>query len=272
MAYTKEHEQEMIKSGFHPPGHPKTQAPTNLYDIQARLNRRRPSLDNSDDDYPAFRENSSAAKSKRSLVTLVVSNILGNLDIPHEQGIWFGNLEKFTYSSHMPTPDFYDGSHPSEIECGLLQELKTLIIPSANPSAAVLPTFLMSIAAPSTTPIELNRAASCYGAVAARGLHHLRCRIPQQTVNNKQAYVLTATFRAGILSLYTTHVVVATESAAQIETYTTLCGSWNLLNDTNGFRKGITALRNAREWARDQRERFNLLSKSMTMRSFVIIP
>ena len=168
MAYTGSWEQKPIKNRIYPNGHPKTQALTNLSEIQAMLNRPRPSLDNSDDDYPEFQKKSEEAKSKSSAMTLVISTLLGNLDIPHEQGILFSNLAYLTDDfQSLPKPDFYDGSHLSTIECGLLKEVKKFIMPSKNPSAAILPTFLVAVAAPSVTVIKLGWAAWHYGVLAA---------------------------------------------------------------------------------------------------------
>ena len=208
-------------------------------------------------------------------MTLVTSTLLGNLDIPHEQGISFGNLNYLTDGSiPMPTTDFYDGSPPSAIECGLREEVGKFIIPSNNPSAAILPTFLMAVAAPSTSMTYLGRAAWIYGALAARGVHHLRSNLPLQTMNNKKAYVLTADYSVKTckLRLFTTHVVTTHRPPSYTETYTVSCGDWSLVKDAEKFRDGISALRNAREWARDQRESLILISKGMIMRSFVTIP
>ena len=115
-----------------------------------------------------FKKKSEEAKPKSSAMTLIISTLLGNLDITHEQGILFSNLAYLTDGfQSLLKPDFYDGSHPSTIECGLLEEVKKLIMLSKNPSAAILPTFLMAVAASSVTVIKLGRAAWHYGVLAA---------------------------------------------------------------------------------------------------------
>ena len=274
MAYTGPWEQHLNDFGIHYGGHLPSHSPTNLSDIQARLKRRRPSLDNSDDDYPEFLEKNYEANSKSSAMSLMISTFLGNLDIPHEQGILFSNLTGLTDGSiPMPKPVFYDGSHPSSIEYGLREDLAKFIMPSNNPSAAILPTFLMSVSGSEVATIYHRRAAWYYGVFAARGIHRLRCRIPLQKLNNKRAYVLTAFYDPGslCLSLYATHVVITNDTAAQIKYHTAVCMKI-FIQDGEEFRAAIRALRNAREWARDQREELIHLSKGMTMRSFVIIP
>lgn len=208
-------------------------------------------------------------------MALVISTFLGNLDIPHGQGFVFGNLTGLTDGSlPMPKPELYDGSYPPTIECGLREDLAKLIVPSNNPSAAILPTFLMTVSASNTNTDYLSRAVWFYGVFAARGIHHLRCRIPLQTLNNKKAYALTADYGPSIsfLTLYTTHVVITNDPPAPIQYHTAECGCWILEDDAETFRSVISALRNAREWAQEQREELIGLSKGMTMRSFVIIP
>ena len=273
MAYTAPWEQHLIDFGIYFDGYNRTQAPTNLSDIQARLKRRRPLLGNFDDDYQEFLEKNEEVNSKKSAMALVISTLLGNLEIPHEQGILFSNLTSLTDGSiPMPKPDFYDGLHPSAIECGLREDLAKFIMPSNNPSAAILPTFLMTVPA-SAMPMDYHmRAAWYYGVFAARGIHRLRCRIPLQELNNKRAYVLTATYDPECmkLSLYTTHVVMTNNKAAPIEYHTAACASISMDDDVEEFRVAVSALRNAREWARDQREELIRLSKGMTMGFFVI--
>ena len=148
MAYTGPWEQHLIDLGIHFDGYDRTQAPPKFSDIHAMLKRRRPSLDNSDDDYQEFLEKIEEVNAKKSAMTLVISTLLGNLDIPYEQNILFSNLTSLTDGSiYVPKLEFYDGSHPSMIEFGLREDLAKFIMPSNDPSAAILPTFLMTVPA-----------------------------------------------------------------------------------------------------------------------------
>lgn len=278
MAYDGAWEQHLIDFHFYPPHNHLTQTPANLDNIKARLSRRRPSLDQprfSDDDYSEFKKNNADVKSKIAAQTLVFSTLVGKLDIPHEQGMTFSNLEPLTDDTiPMPRPEFYDGLHPSRIECGLREELAGLIMPSKNPSAAILPTFLMTVAGKEVAHTKLMRAAWYYGVLAARGVYQLRCRIPLQTLNDKRAYVITADYNPGslLLNLYVTHMVLTSNPAAPVQYHTNTCGSWLLGNDAEAFRTAVSALRNAREWAREQREDLIRVTNGMAMRFFVMIP
>lgn len=174
----------------------------------------------------------------------------------------------------MPRSEFYDGSHPSAIECGLREEMAGLIVPSNNTSAAILPTFLMTVAAPTTSSLCLKRAAWYYGVFAARAIHQLRSHIPSQVLNDKRAYVITAGYEpdSGALNLYVTHTVVTNNPTVPVQYHTVTCCSWYLETNAETFRTAIRALRNAREWARDQREDLTRLTNGMAMVICVMIP
>lgn len=152
----------MIDRFVYPPEYHLTQEPANLEDIRARLGRRRPSLDQSrfsNDDYSEFLKNRRKAVSKSSALTLVFSTFVGNLDILYGQDISFRRLERLTDGTiSKPRPEFYDGVHPSKIGRWLREDLASLITPSNNPSAPILPTFLMTAAAPTSTMTCLERA------------------------------------------------------------------------------------------------------------------
>lgn len=109
----------MIDHFIYPPRYHLTQKPANLGDIKARLNRRRPSLDqsrSSDDDYSEFLKTNREAESKSSAQALVFSTLIGKLDIPHTQDISFHNLLALTDGTiPMPKPEVDDGAYPSNI-------------------------------------------------------------------------------------------------------------------------------------------------------------
>lgn len=245
---------------MYPPYYDLTQYPANLGEIKVKLGRRRPSLDQSqfsDDDYSEFLRNKREAKSKSSALALVFSTLIGRLDIPHGQNISFRNLRHLTEEKFpLPRPDFYDGTQPSTLVCQVPQGLAKFLMPSTNPSAPVLPTFLMIVGAPTTTTQVLKQKAWYGSDFAARAMHQVRSHIPLQPLNDKKAYVISASFepREALLTLYITHTVLSNNFALPFEYHTVVCSSWNLGNDAETFRTAVSALRNAREWARDQRD------------------
>lgn len=141
---------------------------------------------------------------------------MGEVNIPHVQNISFMNLAHLTDGTiHKPRPEFYDGVHPSKIELELREDLANLKEPSSNPSVPILPTFLMTVAAPTTNLLYLRRAAWYYGVFAARAMYQLRARIPAQVLNDRKAYVITAGYdpESSILALYVTHIVLTDNPA-----------------------------------------------------------
>lgn len=269
MAYTAALEQQLIDHFIYPPCYHLTQNPANLGDIQTRLNRRRPSLDQScfsDDDYSEILKKDGEDKSKSSSQSLVFSTFIGKLDIPHVQGISLKNLAHLTDGSiHKPRLEFYDGVHPSKLGWELREDFAKFIEPSNNPSVPILPTFLMTVAAPPTGLKYLTRAAWYYGVFAARAIYQLRAHIPSQVLNDKRAYVVTAGYDpdSTLLRLYTTHMVLTDNPATPFQYHTVVCGSWCLESGAETFRTAISALRNAREWARDQRDDLIRLANGM---------
>lgn len=198
-------------------------------------------------------------------MALVISTFLGNLNISHEQGIIFKTLADLTNSTiFIARAKFWDGSRPSTIESGLRGDVAKLIMPSN-----------MTVAALTPASESLRLVVWYYGAFFAPRILYRWCRIPFQTLNEKQTNVITANYdpKKGFFRLYaTTHTEVTINPAARIQYHTLITFSWFFLeNNAKTYRTAISALRNAREWARDQREELIRLLNDMTMRSFVIV-
>lgn len=74
-----------------------------------------------------------------------------------------------------------------------------------------------------------------------------------------------------LLQLYVTHTVLTDYSAVPSQYHTVYAVVW-CLDDAETFRTAISALRNARRWARDQRDDLIRLSNGIAMRSCAMIP
>lgn len=268
-------EQHLIDHFIYPPYYDQTQYPANLGNIKVKLSRRWPSLDQSrfsDDDYSEFLKTRKEAMSKSSALALVFSTFIGKLDIPHGQGIPFRNLRRLTEENFpLPRPDFYDGTQLSTHECEVPQGLAKFLMPSTNLFAPIIPPFLMIEGAATTTSPILQRKAWYNSIFAASAMHQVRSHILLQPLNGKKAYVITASYepREALLTLYVTHTVLSNNPAPPFEYHTVVCSSWNLENEAETFRTAISALKNTREWAWDQRDDMVRLLNGMVMVSRV---
>ncbi|KDB21584.1 hypothetical protein H109_06487 [Trichophyton interdigitale MR816] len=77
-----------------------------------------------------------------------------------------------------------------------------------------------------------------------------------EPIFDNNAYTITSTYQAGQLKLYTTHPAAPQESDGRPEYIMTSLRSFAMTDSLDTFRKGATAYRNARDWAKEQRDEF----------------
>jgi len=99
---------------------------------------------------------------------------------------------------------------------------------------------------------------ACYdGVVGARGIDEVRTfRVDKsKTVYDENAYTITSTYHSatGTLQVYTVHPTQPADPERSPEYYMTQLRSFALTDTPDVFRKGASALRNARDWAEEQR-------------------
>jgi hypothetical protein len=86
-------------------------------------------------------------------------------------------------------------------------------------------------------------------------MHQLQSYKQDEPVYDGNAYTLTSTYHAGNLNMYATHV---TSSGGTPEYHMSQVDGWNTLGNPDTCRQGFTALRNARDWTKEQRDAFIL--------------
>lgn len=79
--------------------------------------------------------------------------------------------------------------------------LEKFIILSTNPFIPVLPTFLMIVGVTTRTPRILKRKTWSYNVFAAHAIYLLRSYIPSQLLNDKRAYVITASYEPPVICI-----------------------------------------------------------------------
>lgn len=232
-------------------------------------------------DYRSFK-----AVDKDKILTSVIPIIIGKpTTIPHGERIAFKNLQDLTDGSLAKAkPDFYDGSDPSEIDQRIREKIGTYVLPVkidddgndeiiAGSSAEATPQrtpclpnlFIEVIGAKGDIAVGC-RLAFYHGLLGARGIHELRSLIEPGNVLDNRAYTITSVYhnhrQGSSLRLYTVHPICLREPSGnplhkteRIGYRICLLGRWELLDGREYLIAGSRALRNARDFAADQRER-----------------
>lgn len=232
--------------------------PRNLEEILQRLARRRPSLDPSNftkSDFQAFKQANDEVVSEKKLDRTIFPTIHGNLNIPNEENIRFTRLDSLTDNTTVNAqPDFYDGVLSEAIDKRVREDLEIFIMPSTHQHAPAVPNFFTETKAPQGD-IPVAKRQACYdGALGARAMHKLQS-YKQEPVYDNKAYTFASTYQAGGLMIYAFHITPS--SSGDFDEYNmTTVGGWMLVGDANTCRQGITYFRNARELAKEWRDKF----------------
>jgi len=91
---------------------------------------------------------------------------------------------------------------------------------------------------------------------AALGMHELRSLMDPETAYDNNAYTVTSTYHggSGTLTVYTTHPTPSKNPKSPTEYRMTQLNSFAVTGNLDTFRQGASALRNARDWAKEKRE------------------
>lgn len=212
-----------------------------------------------------FIRKSHAATTEPKWVHDAFPYIMGTAEIAHEQGVLFNNFAPIGKRLlAQAKPDYYEGSSPSEIKQGIRDNLSEFIIPSTTKQRPMLPNLFFEAKGPTGIPTVAKLQACHDGALGARAIHQLRSygKDPEAMYDGN-AYTVTATYNEGALAIYAHHPTSSSgyrtqETEAEITTayHMNRLGTWLLDDDIDGYRKGITAFRNLRVWAEEQRDQF----------------
>lgn len=245
--------------------------PENFREIQKRLSRpRRPLPPEDFDEFGKANENAW----NESVVKHHVVPILIGQDIRFQKSeTKFNNLPKFfegdgiDFDFSAAQPDQYDGCKSTDIYPVVREyaDLEKYIMPSTDKRRLCLPNFFLELKGPPGKYCEVRRQACYDGVLGARGMHKLRCLTNEDNALDGNAYTITATFAGGAgnhtLTLYAVHPISSQRDAAfdedgelAIDYRMTLLRSFALCDSSQTYQEGVTALRNAYDWAREQRD------------------
>jgi hypothetical protein len=145
----------------------------------------------------------------------------------------------------------YSGAKPEQIDWRVRGELGRYIIPSSDTRPPAVPNYSREGKSAQGRADVAARQACYDGAAGARAVHQLQNYGATTPVYDGKAYTFTRTYHAGTgtLQMYATH-------ATEPEYHMTQLNASALGGTANRFRAGAGAYRNAREWAKEQRDRF----------------
>ncbi|MCJ1403776.1 hypothetical protein MMC11_006999 [Xylographa trunciseda] len=262
-AYDGGFEQHLIDHCIYPEGYGgarNVQEPDNWEEINAKLVLPRESLSPSRftrEDFLLFKDRNQDALTEGTVMSKAFPMIIGDADIPFQLNLPFGNLADLTDGSITKAqPDFYDGSRPADLNKRIREQLGPYIVPSTTTNAPCLPNFFVEGKGPTGSASVAKRQACYNGGVGARGVLKARSFIDSETALDDRAYTITSTYHGGTgtLKLYTTHPAPSKNPEYSTEYRMTQLRGWDMTDHPDTFRQGASAIRNARDWAKEQRD------------------
>ncbi len=229
--------------------------PKNKADIISKLDSKRPEPEESlltAEKFKRFQERNKIALQDATVMSSVLPIITGDADITTANNLLLGDLEPLTDGSlSKPVASCCDGLLPSQINPQIREDLGHYIMPSANSITPCLPNFFME--GVSKDHWVAKRQGFYCGALGARGIWKMRSYIDLATAFDDNAYTVVATYhRGGSLQLFAIHL--ARFGSDEIACYMTLLRTFPMIDNLESFRIGVRGLRNARDWAKEQRQ------------------
>jgi hypothetical protein len=167
----------------------------------------------------------------------------------------FNNLDHLTDGTLVAgKPDYYHGARPEQVDRKIREELSGLIVPSTQGDLPAAPNFFVEVKGPDGSAAVAKRQISYDMALGERGQAALNAYLKTEPSHNNGTHTLGCTYLDGTLKLYATHAIQTSKPGAQPEYVLTQIKAVALTDDADAFRKGATAYRNARDWAKRQRD------------------
>lgn len=263
--YDRAFQQNLIDHNIFPDGYEYPDGalppePENMNDILHAMAQPRPSLSPSrfsNDDFRRFKRADTHAFKEREITTNVIPLIEGTIadskcvagDVP------FTNLDDLTDGTIVSgKPDLYHGARPEQLDIRVRREQSRKINPSSQSDLPILANFFLEAKGPDGT-LSVASRQSCYnGALGARGMLSLQSYGQPEPEYDNKAYTISSIYHGGMLKMYTSHPIPPRTPEGKPGFVTTQIKTWGLTGDADTFRQGASAFRNARDWAKEQRD------------------
>ena len=264
-AYHPGFEGNLIDHGVYPDGYrhrddQRVLKPENWEEVQQMMTRRRPSLSPSRFSDAAFERCVGKIKQvldEADVMTNAFPLVRGDSNIPSGTNRKFNNLCPLTDGAIVDgQPGWYDGARPERLDLRVRNELSSYIVPSVNKKAPIVPNFFTEWKCPEGSPAVAGRQTCYDGALGARGMQHLQSYGEPAPAFDNNAYTISSTFDGKLLFMYTIHPTAPTGPGGQPEYHMNELKGWVMTNNSEDFRQGATAYRNARDWTKMKRDEF----------------
>ncbi|KAF7864527.1 hypothetical protein EAF04_006659 [Stromatinia cepivora] len=263
--YSRNFQQHLTDHGIYPsfydyPDGTIPAEPSNLEDIQRRLVQPRRSLSPSRFTQEMHRQfvRADAHAAKEDQVTrTVIPQIEGKItDGRCVSGkIPFKNLQPLTDGTIVPgNPDLYHGARPEQLKRQVRIDLSDCIVPTTQGDLPIVPNFFLEVKGRDGSAAVGERQACYDGALGARGMLELQSFMQEKAYDNN-AYTITSTYQYGTLHMYSSHPVQPNGPSSRPEYIMTQINAWSLTGSPGTSREGVTAFRNAIDWAKEQRDK-----------------
>ena len=253
-AYNEDFEQYLSDNGIYMNN--RKSKPSNVDEIRQRLAQPRPSLSPSrfsEGAFEEFQQKNEDVIKEGDVMKDVLPTLYSTTTIPHQEDLLFLRLKSITDEDTVDAkPDFYDGVWSESINKQVRSELGPYIIPTRHRTAPVAPNFFIEVKAPKGGADVAKRQVTHDLSLGARGMHKLQSYGMGEPVYDKNAYTLGASYHAGSLNIYATHVTPS-GSGGSPEYHMTQIGGWNTIGDRDTYLRGAAALRNGRDQAMEWR-------------------
>lgn len=168
----------------------------------------------------------------------------------------FTNLNHLVDSKLVPgNSDLYYGARPEQLNRKIRDELSSQIIPSTQVDLPIVPNFFLAAKGPDGFISVAGRQACYDGALGARGIHSLQSYGQDEPTYDNNAYTILSIYHGGTLKIYTSHLAQPNGPGSRPEYYMNQLDTFAMTGNANSFRQGLTAFRNARDWAKEQRDK-----------------
>lgn len=262
--YNRGFEQHLADHAIH---HVKmSEKPANLDTIRTALRASRRSLSPSTftaTEFEAYEEAEIGTMDEGDVLHNVIPTIMGSSQQGHiyARKTRCTNLQPLTDGTIVPPfPYEYYGALPGALDRSIREEIGSHVIPSTTDGKPIAPNFFLETKGPRGSQFLAILQSRYNGAMGTRAMHSLQNygTVGSQTYD-MNAYTLSSIYLgggAGVLQLFAHHITAPTAPGAEPEYHTTQVGSYSLMGSHRYFLDGVTAFRNARDWARDRRDSF----------------
>jgi hypothetical protein len=262
--YDRVFQQNLVDHGVYPdeyeyPDGRVPPQPDNWEEINQRLIQPRSSLSPSqfsDGKFRKFKRADAHAFKEKQVSESMIPFIEGKVEDAkcRSGGIPFTNLDYLTDGTLVPgNPDIYYGARPEQLDRQVRNELTSRVVPSTQHDLPIAPNFFLAAKGPDGSLAVAGRQACYDGALGARGIQSLQSYRRDKLVDDNNAYTVTSIYHGGTLKMYTSHPK-STGPGGRPEYFMSQLKGYSMTGDPETFRKGATAYRNARDWAKEQRD------------------